>query len=236
MMRIHLIIFSYLILSACASSPTARVDGKQFEKVDSSANTASVGLILSGLVQCDDRQDCDVNEEMKKNRKAFDKCLAKGLKKSAPDSSFIQGVHKYLSASSKQHLGDRARWGTQVDLTAMSKANIDYVVYMDVRSNELDTQFRIDGVADNNGGLWGLGERWTENAFIHADIYNTRTGALSADIKVELNEDAFWAVPILFVIPLPPIGWAPDVESKSCQALGKAIGRFLNGDGNVLVK
>lgn len=246
-----LVCLTVLLINACSPTPV-RIDGTQYELIEPEANNSSIGLILSGYSKCDAGYDCEVDEKMTKQRRIFDRCLEKGMKKTSPKSKFRKDLYGLLTTAKAsaneavEQIEDDATVN-KLNLKSLVEKEVDYVAYLDVRSNEYGEKMGVEFPAASGGGQsgalllppvipWAIGESWTESAYLYTAIYNTKTGTKSAEITAAINEEGFWMLPVITIIPLLPVGYSPNVEDTTCVAIGEAIGRFMNGDGNVLVK
>jgi hypothetical protein len=112
--------------------------------------------------------------------------------------------------------------------------NLDYLVRIGVVQSRSDKQAELE-LGDEVGG-WAFGQTWTKSAMIKASIYSAETGKLVGELSADLTKEAFWMVPVLIIVPLPPVVWSPNVEATSCTEMGEALGRFFAGAGNEFIE
>lgn len=234
-----LIIVLCLVLAAGCNSNKTRIDGNQFELVDTKL-PKNVSLVLDSYRACAkaDEECLASQERLNELQGKFEKCIARGLKQTAPDVNLI-GKEDWNSALmlSELSIGASDEKSSSPDsLSAehrslLRSSQLDYLVSMGVVKRDSNKR----GKFDSDQGLWAIGQTWTKSANIEARIYSIHSGALAGRLSASLSRDALWMLPVLVIIPLPPVGWSPNVESTSCREMGKALGRFFSGTGNHIV-
>lgn len=243
MRRICIIATAVIVISGCASTQ-AQIRGSQYLEVDTNAGPSTVAIYLgdyrdcrNGLQDCEDHRGEEIRDRLYRE---FEGCLASGMRRTAPDMRLVPrrewiqnpaaeaGMRSFLTAE-KNHPGS----GSAEELDLLPA---DWVVVLEGR-HEISPRISVVEAEEQDGVvMMGFGEEWTKTSTLNAGIWRTDAGVRAADLSATLSGDAFWMLPTLYIIPLVPFGWSPDVEGRSCRELGEALGRFFEGAGNASVE
>jgi len=240
--RLGLTLVLLSVLVGCASGDKTRIDGSQYLPVD--AKLEKKIILLLGNHQTGNQSGEDHESEkgtLLELQREFERCVTSGLIKTNSNTDVFP-LHKwhsdidfdlnYLIAS--EGLGKKL---PHQITQAFNELDIQYLVRIGVISHSSKKQGQV-GVMD--GGtydgvsvpVFAVGQSWDKSAQIQATIYEIKSGSLAGELSADLTEDAFWAMPILLIIPLPPVGYSPDIEHLTCKKMGSALGRFFMGAGN----
>ncbi len=236
-----------VLLVACGG-PQTRIDGRQYVAVKNPEQPKNVMLVLGSYSGCapEDRECRDRLPVLAKLQAEFESCIDSGLGRTAPQVTLVRHARWGESADLERLIAELAA-GKPVSADRLAPAEIgfelDYLVSIGVEKSSSDKEFVAEIVAADPGAaagpiiipptvVWGFGQQWTNTAAIKTRVFSARTGKLTGELSADLTEDAFWVLPVITVIPLVPISWSPDVETKSCKEMGEALGRFFSGAGN----
>ena len=244
--RLGLTLFLLSVLAGCASGDKTRIDGSQYLPVDAEIDKKII--LLLGNHQTGNQSGEDQESEkgkLLKLQREFERCVTSGLIKTNSNTDVFP-LHKWHSGIDfdldylivSEGLGKKLPH--QITL-AFNELDIQYLVRIGVISHSSEKQGQVDvmdGGTYNGGSIpaFAVGQTWDKSAQIQATIYEIKSGSLAGELSADLTEDAFWAMPVLFVIPLPPFGYSPDVKHLTCKKMGSALGRFFMGAGNSYIE
>ena len=236
-----------LVFAGCAAIDT-RIDGHQYRAVDDPGGEKNIALVLRSYRGCAPGDEvCEKNlPRVQELQELLETCLHRGLNRISPRVNLI----KHAEWGNHGNLADLMlplAAGEGVDLSRLQPADngakLDYLISMGVTKGNSMRKTKLEVAGASAGAaegpfvippvvLWGVGQQWTNTAFIETRVYTADTGVLAGELSAKLTKDAFWILPVITVIPLVPIGSSPNVERKSCVAMGEALGRFFEGAGN----
>jgi hypothetical protein len=231
------------MMTGCGSTDT-RIDGRQFVEVPNPDAGKHVVFAMRIQQSCGATDsDCQgAAEQLGELQKKLESCLDRGLRATSAKSRLIYDWD--ASDDWYLHLGEKQ----PVMITGYDKKGkpirVDYLVTIgvDARDSRKQSVAETDELEDALDALlfggsadvpmWGVGQEWTISARMEGKVYEPASGVLAAELTAKLTKDAFWMVPVFGIVPLPPVGWVPNVDMTSCREMGKAVGRFLSGAGN----
>ena len=228
------------LLAGCTSGSNTRIDGRQLAYVDAD-QPQNIALLLETYRACDrDDQDCLARQKaIHELQSKFENCIARGLSRTAPHVSLIgRGVwdRAQVAGALLEQMEAGSKSGVLPNLEVLTLHNVDYLVTIGVSNSRSENRLYSDGSGGADGGVWVVGQEWTKTATIESRVFSVDSSALVGDLRASLSEEGRWFVPVLLVVPLPPVGWSPDVESVSCTEMGEALGRFFSGAGNDFIE
>lgn len=243
MRRICIIVTAVLVLSGCASTQS-QIRGTQYLEVDTGVGPSTVAIYLgdyrdcrNGLQDCEDHRGDEIRNRLYRE---FEGCLASGMRRTAPEVRLVPRLewmqHPNSESSMRSFLTAEKNNPGSGSQESLDNLPVDWVVVLEGR-HEISPRVQVAEIEEQDGVvMMGIGEEWTKTSTLNAGIWRTDTGVRAADLSATLSGDAFWMLPTLYIIPLVPFGWSPDVEGRSCRELGAALGRFFEGAGNASVE
>jgi hypothetical protein len=114
---------------------------------------------------------------------------------------------------------------------AVGRDGIGYVVMLEVvtRDSDRHTTFEV-----SPQGGWGVGRESRRTTTYKATVWESATHDLAGTLTLETVGATGWVVPVLVVLPLPPVPYWSNTESKACKAMGDALVEFLYSDARPL--
>ncbi len=113
---------------------------------------------------------------------------------------------------------------------------VRYIVIVNITTYNTGKHLVFDYAASGGkgGGVAGgyIGQSWERNSTMDARILDVRLQDESGLVSASSSGKCGYAVPLFFIIPLPPVPWFSRTESKACSALGKATIEFIEGRGH----
>jgi len=237
MIRFFLTLSCMLLLCACAGTSTA-IRGEQYFSVEAEASKATVSIYMGNYSECQGAETCEHHEgeDVRERLYAeFERCLMSGMRTTSPEVTLMPR-EEWMAYPGFEFQVKEFLLKEQVDADGQrlraSDLPVDWVIVLEGRHDISGRQGTMDIEAEDGLIMMAFGQEWTKTSTLNAGIWKADRAALAADISATLSGDAFWMLPTIYIIPLVPFGWSPDVEGKSCRELGKALGRFFNGAGN----
>ncbi len=116
---------------------------------------------------------------------------------------------------------------------ALQQDGVGYVVLLSSTTKDENRHTVVDDEAIDQGMLF-FGRKSRRVTEIEAVVFNTATVVRAGDLRLSIEGESGWMVPVIVILPLPPIPYGSRTESKSCKAMGGAIAEFLYSDATPL--
>jgi hypothetical protein len=169
----------------------------------------------------------------------YSRCVGSAFGHSSSRITIVPGnvLHqKYLAAAEPDYRALTP--GRAVELMSVPAASAallqDGVGYVVLLSSTTKDENRHTMVDAGSQGMWGIGRESRRVTEIEAVVFNTATVVRAGDLRLSIEGESGWMMPVFVILPLPPIPYGSRTESKSCKAMGSAIAEFLYSDATPL--
>jgi len=105
----------------------------------------------------------------------------------------------------------------------VAQDGIGYVVTLEVFTRDADRQTTFAA----EQGMWGVGRESRRTTTYKATVWGSAVRARVGTLVLETHGRTGWVVPVLVVLPMPPVPYWSNTESRACEAMGNALVEFL---------
>jgi hypothetical protein len=105
----------------------------------------------------------------------------------------------------------------------VAQDGIGYVVTLEVFTRDADRQTTLAA----EQGVWGVGRESRRTTMYKATVWGSALRARVGTLALQTQGRTGWVVPVLVVLPLPPVPYWSNTESRACEAMGNALVEFL---------
>jgi hypothetical protein len=227
------IVMILLLLSGCGHTGSRM---SRFEQTNLEPGGA-LTIVLSSYEKCDADASppCHVLPPSDVEKK-FEGCLSGSIHDERPELTIIS-VAEFHKAVFPNNGRDMIPRSIEAYLPLVkepefqqyvNRSKLNYIIFVHVNSSNLSSKWGPYG--DISSGLWLIGNQWSTNSSMTADILNVHKYLQSGAVSSWSRGKAGIGFPVLYVIPLPiPIPLFAMPETDACQSMGKAIVQFIEG-------
>jgi hypothetical protein len=105
----------------------------------------------------------------------------------------------------------------------VAQEGIGYVVMLEVFTRDADRQTTFAA----EQGIWGVGRESRRTTTYKATVWGSAVRGPVGTLALQTQGRTGWVVPVLVVLPLPPVPYWSNTESRACEAMGDALVEFL---------
>ncbi len=222
----------------CAISSKAAVSETRLAPTGLSPGSKAA-VVLNQSQACAGRAEgtCWLGSKSSARERRLARRMGRVMRKSYPSMQLLSPEQFRLAALPGPDLLDSPLSGEAAirrigDAGAAARADDLGVRYLIIVDAQRTRSGAIDWDVEEGG--WWIAREWTKVSLLSAEIVDLERASLSGKLlSTSSGTSAIGVFFLLYVIPLPPIGWSSMPERKASKALGRAIARFIASDDSV---
>ncbi len=230
------------LLAACAPKPL--VHSTRLAPTGIRDDT-SIGVMVLYHERCAEHRaktgtNCAPGEVTARINSQYSRCVGSAFRDSSHRVTILPGeaFHEKFLALAEPEYSELTPDRTMELLSrpeisaALRQDGVGYVILLSSTTTDSDRQAMLDF----DQGVWAFGAESRRTTLVEALVFSSAAAASAGNLRLGIQGDAGWLMPVFVIIPLPPIPYGSRTESKSCKAIGRGIAEFLaseelpNGD------
>lgn len=222
-----------LALAGCASQPPVITERLAATGVHRDMTVATLVLYHENCREHREREgtNCAPGEVTAQLNEEAAECLASASVGTQPVVTVMPGhvFHERYLASIQQEYEelDEASVLGALDQPAIgglvAQEGIGCVVMLEVFTRDADRQTTFAA----EQGVWGVGRESQRTTMYKATVWGSAVRGRVGTLALQTKGRTGWVVPVLVVLPLPPVPYWSNTESRACEAMGDALVEFL---------